>query len=156
MRPEDRSRFDRGIGVLQCAGDYYHVPLIEAAKAGLIDLVFTADRAARPPLGRMRRSTRPVLFLLGDDDECSSGPDGWRCAQQLTRWARGAIVHGSGGKAEHYKLAISEALTVGRFLVVDTASRHVDAWMALLPRVQALAIVPRQGSHPTDERETVH
>ena len=150
-------RFERAIDVLQRSGDFAHGALIEAVRDGKINLVFAGARTAALPWGRIRKSHKPVLILVGDDDDNPTGPAGWRFAKKLTAWARGAIVHGAGAKREHYQLAIRGAIECRQFLVIDCASQHVDNWLELLAHCSALAIVPTDGQHPVvDVGETVH
>ena len=138
------------IDLLQRGGDFAHVPLLEAGKAGSIGLVYMTDRMAPLPLGRMRRAERPVMVLIGDDGDDPTGPTGWACAKQVTQWASGAIVHGADAMPSHYEMAIEGTLTCRRFLVIDTASRHIEGWLDLLSHVQdqVLLIVPNDGEHP--------
>lgn len=153
----DPARWDHAIDMMQRAGDFAHTALLEAVRARSIDMAFASNRSAALPWGRIRKSPRPVLILIGDDDDTPTGPDGWLFARKFTSWARGAIVHGAGAKREHYELAVQGAVACRQFLVIDTASRHVTAWLGLLANVQTLVIYPADGVHPTtDVWETVH
>jgi len=155
--PNDSDRFARAIDVLHRAGDFAHGALIEAVRDGQINLVFAGARTAALPWGRIRKSHKPVLILVADDDDLATGPDGWRFARKIASWARGAVVHGAGAKREHYQLAIGGAIDCRQFLVIDCASRHVDNWLELLEHCFALAIVPSDGGHPVaDVGGTVH
>jgi hypothetical protein len=152
----DRDRWARGIDILRRSGGHSHVPLLEAGRDGLVSLVFLRDRSGALPWGKIRRSTRPVLVLLGDDDEVASGPEGWGCASQLTQWAKGAIVHASGAEALHYRAAVTGAVECGRMLLIETASHHAKAWTELLPATPTLVIWPRGGVHPVETQRTTH
>jgi hypothetical protein len=153
----DPDRWDRGLGFLSRCGGGSHAPLLQAGKAGLIDLAFTNVRDASVPFGKLKRAKRPTLVLLGDDDYQAGGPATWRCAEQVTGWCCGALIHGAGAERKHYEMAVMGTLVCGRFLMVDTASRYVPAWMAMLGHVHALAILPREGPHPLPmSRETMH
>ncbi len=150
-------RFEQAIDILQRCGDFAHGALIEAVRDGKINLVFAGPRTAALPWGRIRKSHKPVLIVVCDDDDLATGPAGWRFAKKLTAWARGAIVHGAGAKREHYQLAIGGAIDCRQFLVIDCASRHVDNWLELLGHCFALAVLPSDGEHPVaDVGETVH
>ena len=46
------------IDLMRRMGEYAHIPLLEAGKAGLIDLVMVTDPKASLPFGRMRRAER--------------------------------------------------------------------------------------------------
>ena len=157
MSTLDPNRWTLAIDFLHRAGDFAHTPIFEATRDGLIGLVYVGSRTAAIPFGRIRKATRPMLVLVSDDDDTPTGPGAWRCAEQVTRWARGAIVHGAGMKRWHYDEAVAGALACGRLLMVETASRHVAAWRALLPHCRTMLIVPRGGEHPSaPKRGTVH
>ncbi len=132
------------------------MPLVEALRSGIIAVQFL-HRTERAPLGDMRRSELPLLAWIGDDDELSCGPDGWRPALAAIRWARGAMLHAAGGEAVHYANAVMGALATGRLLLVETSTAHVHAWAAALAGTPTLVIVPREGkSHPVMSAETRH
>ena len=134
----------------------FALPLVNALADGRITLVIPR-RTDRAPLDAMRRATRPVLVLIGDDDYVSTGPDGWRCAQKVTRWARAGLVDGAGGERRDYEAAVVGAETHKRFVLIETASCHIPAWLALLTSKPVLVIVPKGGPHPVAEmREAVH
>ena len=153
----DPDRFARAIDVLHRAGDFAHDALIEAVRYGKIDMVFAGDRTAVLPWGRIRKSRKPTLILVADDDDLATGPDGWRFARKIASWARGAVVHGAGAKREHYQLAIGGAIDCRQFVVIDTASKNVSAWMELFKHCFAVAIMPADGTHPVaDQAETMH
>lgn len=150
-------RFERAIDVLQRGGDFAHGVLIEAVRDRKIDMVFAGDRTAALPWGRIRKSRKPVLILVGDDDDNPTGPAGWRFAKKFTAWARGAIVHGAGAKREHYQIAVEGALECRQFVVIDTASRYAADWLELLCHTFTLVIAPADGEHPVaDVGGTVH
>ena len=134
----------------------WSMPVVEALRDGQIAVQFLL-RDQRAPLGAMRRTSLPLLAWIGDDDgDASCGPDGWRCALQVTRWARGGVVHASGGEAAHYRTVVKGTLHERRFVLVETSSRHAAAWMALMAGKPTLAIVPVGGAHPVDMGETRH
>ncbi len=123
------------------------MPVATALRDGLLDLVMPR-RADRAPLPAMRRSSRPVLVWIGDDNELTSGPEGWRCALAVTRWAKGAVIHAAAGEAEHYRIVVRGTLIERRFVLIETASQHALAWSRLLSDKPVLHILPRGGSHP--------
>ena len=133
----------------------WSLPVVEALRDGLIAVQFL-NRTDRAPLDVMRRSSLPMLVWIGDDDDLSCGPDGWRCALQVTRWARGAVVHGAGGEADHYRTVVNGTLHEQRFVLIETASRHAVSWLALLVGKPVLTVLPRSGPHPVNRRETRH
>ena len=150
-----REQADRMRHIAAQLGDFA-MPLVNALADGQITLVIPTRRD-RAPLDAMRRATRPVVVLIGDDDYASTGPNGWRCAQKVTRWARAALVHGAGGERQHYEAAIMGAEAHGRFVLVETSSAYALPWLMLLSGKPVLTIVPKGGPHPLPEmREVVH
>jgi hypothetical protein len=97
-------------------------------------------------------STKPTVTLIGDDGDMPTGPAGWRLAQRAIRWAKTVILHGAGAEIEHYESAVIAAQLMQRVLIIECASAHLDAWIALVRaaphRPSALVIVPRGGVHP--------
>jgi hypothetical protein len=133
----------------------WSMPVVEALRTGLIAVQWLT-RNQRAPLDVMRRIDRPLLVWIGDDDDESCGPDGWRCAHQVTRWAKGGIVHAAGGEARHYAIAVQGTLVERRFLLVETSSRYALAWAKLMQGKPVLGILPRSGPHPVASTETRH
>ena len=132
------------------------MPVIEALRDGIIAMQFL-QRSERAPLGDMRRSPLPLLAYVGDDDDASTGPDGWRPALATIRWARGALLHAAGGEAQHYAQAVLGTLATRRLLLVETSTEHVQAWADALAGVPTLVVVPREGKpHPAHRPETRH
>lgn len=126
----------------------WSMPVVEALRAGFIAVVFVTRRQ-RVDLASMRRSPLPLLCWIGDDDEeASTGPDGWLSTPVVTRWAKSAIVHASGGESAHYAEAVRATLVTKRHLLVETSTAHASAWLRLLVGKPALAILPRTGPHP--------
>ena len=128
------------------------LPVLDAALAGRIEIVRPL-RSSRAPMSLLRRADRPVVCWIGDDDDASTGPEGWRSAAQVTRWARAALVHGAGGEPQHYEAAVLGAEQHGRFLLIETSSRKVPGWLRMLsPEKSVLIVVPRFGvEHPVLE-----
>ena len=133
----------------------WSLPVLNAMREGLISLTLL-QRDARAPLGDMRLAPLPMLAWIGDDDEQSCGPDGWRCALAAAQWARSALIHASGGEAQHYLAAVAGTLATGRLLLIETSSLHAPAWVRLLPGKPTLVVLPRGGVHPIASRETRH
>lgn len=126
----------------------HYLPMLDAAARGVITLMVISDRCKRLPQRRLDRYRLPTILLLGDDDHADTGPVGWRCAREAAGWAAAAIVHGAAGKAADYAEAVAAAVALRRLLFVETASRHVQAWGALMPGKPVLHLVPELGSHP--------
>ena len=149
-----RAEINRLIQVTAQLGPWA-MPVVEAIRDGHIAVTFLC-RGDRAPLADMRRTPKPMLLWIGDDDEQSTGPDGWRAALPATRWARAALIHAAGGETAHYAAAVAGAILTGRLLLVETSITHAPAWAKLLPGKSALCIMPKTGQHPIDMRETRH
>ena len=147
-RADDVARL---IGVYQSLGLAHRVPLLRAAMHGRIAFV-AVERGGEPPLRHLKKLRSPAVVLIGDDDYLSTGPDGWPGAVKLRRWARGAMVHGAGGKTEHYALAVGMALERERLLFIETSSVHARGWGEFLlagsPPVPFVGMLPHDGAHP--------
>ncbi len=135
----------------EAAGMAFRNELFRPAAAGLLAVVTAMDGA---PISTriLKRSTRPLVVVIGDDHEGAAGPAGWPQAARLLRWAHSAVLHASGGRAEEYALIAATAVACGRMLLVECELRHLPAWSALaareLPRLNLLKIVPEGGQHP--------
>ncbi|WP_428487218.1 hypothetical protein [Rhodopila sp.] len=115
-------------------------------ETNLVELGRTADAPTR----ELERSLRPTIVLLGDDDYSTTGPIGWTAFRRLGYWARGAMVHATGGDVASYRLAIELALTKQRFLLIETSSAHAHEWGAALHKrnIPAIGLLPPAGVHP--------
>ena len=145
----DRATLDRAGAVFADLAPH-QLPLIRAVRDGLITLI-APERAAPWPKRAIEAVRRPAIVLLGDDDDRSTGPTGWRCANAASRWPRSAVLHATGGKPEHYAMAVVTAGLCWRVLFVETDLAHSAAWHGLLDRrrIPVLSIVPPPGSqHP--------
>ena len=132
-------------------------PLAVPAEADLIDLVGIADPETPFPR-QLKHSRRPTVVLLGDDPglpDGMGGPDAWRCTEKLRRWVRAVLVHGAGGEAEHYAECVRAARKVGRVALIETTSRHAQAWARRLACPRTLLILPSMGPHPLVGAEVV-
>jgi hypothetical protein len=124
--------------------------LFQAVQARRIGLtIIYSRRFAWTP--RMLPSAGPRVVLLADDLGDSRDPDEWRSAVSAIAWARAAVIHGTGGRVEHYAEAVRAAETLGRCLMIETNSARAPAWAAAIhPReIPGLLIIPpRGGVHP--------
>ena len=126
------------------ADDGPHLALLQAAQAGLINLCVLSARDQKLPLN-LHRHDRPELMLICDDDDKATGPAGWASAAHATRWARRVITHGAGATVDQYRGFAVAAMAFGRLLLVETDSRHLDAWNLLAGSKLGLTIVPSGG-----------
>ncbi len=128
-----RAELDRFAAALATTTPH-HLPLLDAVRAGRIAVVAPERQAAGNCLREAKRIGRPVLLLIGDDDHASTGPSGWRCARKLREWARAAIVHGTGGRREHYEWAATAAAMQRRLVMIETDSGHLAEWASPVRR----------------------
>lgn len=148
------------IAILQAGGEGFRIPLLRAVLRREIALG-VASPGRQAPLRELNRTGKPAILLILDDYD-HPGPPGWACAPAAMRWARRAMLHGTGGIAEHYELAVKAALVARRLILVETASAQLDAWSALalsaLAPGRVLRIQPPPGGvHPVaPPRGTVH
>jgi hypothetical protein len=135
-----------------CVSDAPHFArLAKAVRAGTHNLVIP-NRQAMAPMGMLKRSPRPVVLLLGDDDYCSTGPNGWACVPKVFAWAQKALVHGTGADIASYQMALDAASVCRRFLLVETDSSLATEWAeaiaAARSAIPTLILLPRDGVHP--------
>jgi len=147
------TKADLANGIAECQLWSPHtVPLLEAAYRDVISLAFVS-RDGPPPLRALTRAGQPAVVVVGDDfaDGTDTGPDGWGCAKRLTRWARRAIIHATGGTADDYRGAVLVALQCRRLVLVETGTARVLAWHHLFATagVSTINLVPPNGgAHP--------
>lgn len=125
------------------------VELLRAARDGLVNLI-DIDRDCAAPMKLLEASSRPVVVVIGDDDYRSTGPAGWAAWQRLSYWARGAMVHATGGDAASYRLAVVMAEMQRRFLLIETSSGRAHDWGGALHRrnIQTIGLLSPDGAHP--------
>ena len=120
----------------------HRVPLLREVRSGRLALV-EPDREGLISSTRLKRLARPVLVLLGDDDEFPTGPDGWACAEGVLSWARHVVIHGAGARADDYLAFGLAAQITGRLLVIETCSDRVEDWHAAARRLASRAVCQR-------------
>lgn len=143
----------RAIQLCEAHDSQHHIPLFQAAGAGRIAMTALTDRLSRPNINALRKARRPALILVGDDEGATTGPLGWAATAQLMGWAKGAVVHGSGGDRTSYMMAVLLAEDFGRLLLIETSSDAVASWAAALVRagVRTVCLKPTgDGVHPVD------
>jgi hypothetical protein len=140
-------------------GATWHIPLFKAARDGLIHL-----KVINPDIRVPVRDTDPatyraptVVLLCGDACDGRHTPAHFPQAVRWLRWACAIMLHGTGGKPEHYVAAVTAAQMAGRVLVVDLPSAALPGWFELAqrvaPRASGLVIAPPPGGvHPIAER----
>ncbi len=131
------------------------VPLLRAAYNDVISLA-AVPRSAAAPLKALDRARMPALVIIGDDcaDGTDTGPDGWPGVGRLTRWARRAIINGSGGTVEDYEAAVLLTVQFRKLVLVECGSAHLSAWHQVFAKagVPTINIIPFDGLHPVAPR----
>ncbi len=150
------------IALQVAGGEAFRAPLLRAAADGTL-AVATAIGGIPIP-ARVLKQRHPTAVLLADDHPGAIGPNGWRQARKLARWAPLVVLHATGGQPEHYSMFAEAAVRHGRLLIVEIQSQHLPAWLDLvrLERKpgQVLCITPRPGEQhpisPAQAAEAVH
>jgi hypothetical protein len=128
------------------------LPLFAAAAARRIALMTFTASSMKWPAATLAGLTRPTIILIGDDPDIgagrAAGPMGWKIAERLRRWTRGAIVHGAGGELDHYREAVRGAEQLGRFVFIETSGARAREWARFINCPRTLLILPTDGAHP--------
>lgn len=143
---------DRIIAHCTVIGAAHTAELFRAVRHGEICLIAPEHRDTLVPMGNLKRAPRPVLVVIGDDDYAGTGPAGWACTPTLLRWARQAIVHGTGATIPSYRLAVEMAVGCRRGLLIETNSAFAPVWREALctarQPVSTLTLVAPNNAHP--------
>lgn len=129
----DGTKIDDLISRLFAAGETHALPLLRAAREGVLALAMVPP-GYRVPNRLMNEHDRPLVVWLAGDVDPDPGPDGFPQATRLFRWARAALIHGAGGLPWHYDWVASTAIHARRVLLVETGSARLPEWMALRQR----------------------
>ena len=131
------------------------VPLLRAAYHDVISLA-AVPRSATAPLKELDRARMPALVIVGDDvgDGTDTGPDGWSGIKHLTRWARRAVINGSGGTVQDYEAAVLLTVQFRKLVLVECNSKHLMAWHRVFATagVPTINVFPVDGPHPVMPR----
>ncbi len=134
------ARVTAAISVLRAAGQTLMVPVFQALLADELALGVVAP-GQRVPLAILdpSRFHKPLVILLGGDGgydgETNCGPEGWRQSRRLLLWSRWTLLHGTGGEAWHYEMAVDAARSFRRVLIAEAGTATLPAWMALRAEV---------------------
>jgi hypothetical protein len=127
------------------------LPVFRALAKGEIALCDVPRGAAAIPSILRGPTGKPVLCIVGDDDHCATGPAAFPIAKRLAYWARRIMVHGTGGQAAHYALAVEATLLVRQVVLIETDAGHLEEWTRFLgdgKLAPILEIRARDGRHP--------
>ena len=147
---------EKGIALCKAFDSEHHIPLLKAAAVGRIAATFLTDRLSRPNIYALGKEKRPSLIMVGDDEGRTTGPMGWVATAQLMQWAKGALVHATGGDQQSYMLAVTMAEQFSRLLLVETSSDAAEAWVTGLRKVGVFTIVllpTGDGVHPVPSEQ---
>lgn len=162
IRITRRADIQRAIVMLDQAGEGFRTPLMRAAADGLLSIVGARSGLVIP--SRFLKLERPTVVILTDDCPEATGPGRWPQIRKLLRWSNVAILHATGGQAEHYAMTAASALVMRRVLLVEMQQQHHAEWLALAdsyaPRLKTLSLIPPPGdTHPrpaAPKGEVVH
>jgi len=147
-----RADIARVIGQAELAGAGFYVPLLRRVMEGEVNACWPQRDTVQPPFYRLGKLGRPLVIIVGDDDYKPAGPDTWACSAKLRTWASFAVVHGTGGRPEHYAMVAEMAMRVRRLLLVETTSAAAQDWAAFLhersPNLPFMGVLPPVGPHP--------
>lgn len=103
----DAESMDRLAAHAVATGHGFAAELFTAARRGELNVAYVLDRKTPAPMKVLKRSTRPVLAIVGaDPGDAGTGPADWLAFRRLADWATFALVHASGGTVQNYKLAV--------------------------------------------------
>ena len=103
-----------------------YMPFFLAAQAGRCTIVFL-ECDEEVPWTLLNRG--PVLVILVDSDDASTGPKGWgKQLDALRAWARGALVLAVNWTPARASLAVEAAVISGAILLVLTDPPHALEW----------------------------
>ena len=156
--PDDCDRVNRRDALQRVAArivkeGWPSAPLFVAAAESRIALVHIQDRSFPWPAATIARLTRPTVILVSGDPgwgETSYGPNQWRCAKPLRRWAVAGVLHGAAGRPEHYRDAVARAQRIGRLAFIETTSALAWSWDEFLSPLPMTTILPVTGVHPAE------
>ena len=152
-----RAQMAEAIRRFEQAGDTWHLPLLRAAMAGALRFTILPP-GMRTPLRilDMQRDPRPLVVVLGGDAGGPATPDAFPQARRLMRWAAFVMLHGAGGQAWHYAVAVEAAAVLRRVLLIETTGAALPAWVALKTEVArstpglGVMVPPGEPAHPRE------
>lgn len=117
----------------------------------------------RVPAPMLWPGAPPLVVIIGDDGGRSDGPGCFPQARRLIAWADRAMLHATGGTADHYALVAAAARAHPRVLLIETNTQAEAAWRALLEEeiarrdgvgrsqlaVLIIQVPPGRPAHPT-------
>lgn len=129
----------------------HRLPIIRAIRQGKIAAA-EYTRKTQAGVTRLKRMPKPLIAILGDDDEEACGPAGWAAARPLLKWANALVVHATGPRLSHYETAAAMTVMHRRVLLIETDSANLAAWLAALPKGKPTLIIRASAGsvHPID------
>ena len=143
---------------MEQAGDTWHSSLIRPAIADAPRFV-VISQGARLLLSvlDLQRKPVPLVVVVGGDASGPATPGAFPQARRLMRWAGSIFLHGTGGEAWHYALAVEAATQVRRVLIVETTGAALPTWVALKAEVAGrtpslgFKVPPGMPAHPHEK-----
>jgi hypothetical protein len=155
-KPDELNRLTAVAASLGLIG---RVELLRAVRDGRINIA-EPHRDTPVPTRILKCAVRPLMAILGDDDDFPTGPGAWATLPRVLRWARVAMVHATGATVESYRFALGATVLHRRFLLIETTSSHGEAWARVMKehRIPTLLMRPTgDGVHPKpDDRRAAH
>ena len=131
--------------------------LMRELRRGGLAVIFDSNRDQPVSVEELNEAQLPTLAVIGDDDYRSTGPSGWRATPTLAAWAAAAVIHAAGASAESYAEAAKAARVLGRAVLVETDTAHVEQWAMVFSGRPVLLVLPKDGPHPImPERSAIH
>jgi hypothetical protein len=122
--------------------------LMREVRRGGLCVFFNSDRSQTITMAELNQAQRPTVVVIGDDDYSSTGPAGWRCSATIAQWPAAVVVHAAGATAESYAEAVKAARLLGRAVLVETDTAHVEEWAMTFYGRPVLLVLPKGGQHP--------
>ncbi|VWX52971.1 hypothetical protein [Novosphingobium sp. 9U] len=111
-------------------------PIVKAVRDHGVDMLFAGQGAGafRVPAG----TTRPVIFMVGDDFDKALGPEGFHMPsiRRAIRSSHSFAIISSGPQADAYTaMALAAAATRQNTVIVETRPEQEIAWLALVQKL---------------------
>ena len=157
LRMEKWSDLPDAIAHLQAAGAHHRaVPLSALYQGWISHFEIARNTPAQKVKAFIAAAKLPSFALIGDDDAIPTGPEPWRQANRLMRWAHCVVVHAAAGRVQEYEEFVAVTMMVKRLLVIETSSEFALKWsaaaMAARPDSSVRVILPEHGVHPVPMR----
>lgn len=128
------------IAASHASGEPHRIPLFEAARRGLINVLVQLDPRSRVPTAMLESRYPTAILLMANEDSQRSVHD-WDQAEELLRWARFIILNAGEPDSVPYLGAALMASTHERSLLVELPPNAHPEWVALAQRVSRGTVI---------------